>query len=63
MAVGMVTVFVILIIVILGSTGIIKILNKFAESDEISRESRSIIESAISEITSGKGKITKISRI
>lgn len=71
MAIGMVTVFAILLIVIFGSRGIINLLNRIvpaeivreSTSTSISQQTRLIIESAVSELTSGKGRISKITKI
>lgn len=63
MAVGMVTVFAILLIVIYGSRGIIKLLNRIVISGDISPKTKLILEGAVAELTSGKGRITKITKI
>ena len=74
MLVGMVTVFVILLIVIYGSRLLIRIINKIApEEAPAERKSsasaddlsgvRLVLEAAVAQITGGKGHIVNIKKI
>ena len=73
MGIGMVTVFAILLIVIYGSKLIISLINKIAPEavmaapqsapESVSGEVRSILDAAVSQITGGRGHITKITKI
>ena len=73
MGVGMVTVFLILLIVIYGSQWLISIINRIAPEEgrpvrsssggsagAVPPEVRAVLEACVSEVTSGKGRITKI---
>ena len=74
MLVGMVTVFVILLIVIYGSRLLIRIINKIApEEAPAERKSsahaddlsgvRPVLEAAVAQITGGKGHIVNIKKL
>lgn len=73
MGVGMVTVFTILLIVIFGSRGIIYVINKVAPeevkaavakvSEGTDASTMAVLEAAVSELTAGKGKIIKVTKI
>ena len=73
MGIGMVTVFCILLIVIYGSKLIITLINKVAPETAaaeagaapaaVSGDVRAILDAAVSQITGGRGHITKITKI
>ena len=72
MLVGMVTVFVILLIVIYGSQLLISVVNKIAPAGdlpvsgtqpELAPLTRSVLEQAVAQITGGRGHITNITKI
>ena len=71
MVVGMITVFVILLIVIFGSKGLISLVNKIVPPEEVPVKSASgpdakvekVLQAAVATITGGKGRIVKISKI
>jgi len=72
MIVGMVAVFVILIIVIVGSDLMIKLINKIAPEEVVPTKknetgedpkTRDIIAAAVAQLTGGKGKIVSINKI
>ena len=73
MLVGMVTVFVILLIVIYGSQFLISVVNRIAPAEsqasrtvgrtEVSSATRAVLEQAVSQITGGKGHITNITKL
>ena len=70
MIVGMVSVFVILVIVIYGGELLIRIVNRFAPQPQAVREApeadpsvREILEKAVAGITSGRGRIVKITKL
>ena len=64
MAVGMVTVFAILLIVIYGSKGMIALVNRVVKDDGgVSARTEKIIAAAVSSITGGKGTVKKITQI
>lgn len=72
MLVGMVTVFVILLIVIYGSQLLISVVNKIAPAEaqparsaqpEVAPATRAVLEQAVAQITGGKGHITNITKI
>lgn len=78
MVVGMLTVFCILIIVILLGSLLIKLVNKFAPEEVQAKKSvatannaiqqvdatvKSVIDAAVSQITGGKGHVTKITKL
>lgn len=74
MAVGMITVFSILGLVVLGGKVMILAINKFAPEVEIapppklasqgiSKTKISVLASVVAAITGGKGKITKIKKL
>lgn len=69
MIVGMVTVFLILLIVIFGSTLMIRIVNRISpaqagkaasEADPLTRQ---VLEAAVAQLTGGKGRITNITTL
>jgi len=74
MAVGMITVFAILLIVIFGSQGLISLINRIAPEEVKPAKAAAssqgpdaatvaVLEAAVSQITSGKGHIVKITKI
>lgn len=73
MVVGMVTVFIILLIVIYLSKILISLVNKFALSEEpvkvspqraiADNESVAAIKAAVKVLTAGKGKVVKIEKL
>ena len=70
MIVGMVTVFLILLIVIFGSTLMIRIVNRIAPAEEKKSSSdasdslvRQVLEAAVAQLTGGKGRITNITTL
>lgn len=68
MLIGMITVFLILLIVIFGSQLLIKLINKIApeESPKASKSEDNltpVFEAAVREITAGKGRLTKVTKI
>ena len=68
MVVGMVTVFLILLIVILGSRLLIAAANKLAPEAVAAAagpdaSTRRVLEAAVAQLTGGKGKITNITKI
>lgn len=73
MIVGMATVFSILLLVIYGSRLLIVLMNSIAPEEEkrpkgsdnagVEGPVRSVLEAAVSQITGGKGRITRITRI
>jgi len=70
MIVGMVTVFIILLIVIYGSELIIRLINRIAP-EEVQKAKptkedpavRQILDAAVAQITGGKGRIVGIKKI
>lgn len=75
MAVGMLTVFVILLIIIYLGKGLIALVNKFAPEDveekkqpatatvPVDAKTIAIIQSAVNALTGGKGKVMKVEKI
>ena len=71
MIVGMITVFIILLVVIYGSEFIISVINRLSAGakpgistvPDVDPETRAVLEDAVSQITGGKGKITGITRL
>ncbi|MBR0110081.1 MAG: OadG family protein [Bacteroidales bacterium] len=73
MLVGMITVFVILLIVIYGSRLLIRLINKIApeevpaaskkDAKDDNAAVRPILEAAVAQITGGKGHIVNIKKI
>lgn len=68
MLIGMITVFLILLIVIFGSQLLIKLINKIApeESPKAAKGEdnlQAVFEAAVREITSGKGSLTKVTKL
>lgn len=69
MGIGMVTVFVILLIVIYGSTLLISIINKIAPEEAPKAVKKSddtpvaVLEAAVAQLTGGKGHIINITKI
>ena len=79
LAVGMLTVFSILLIVIFLGKALIAIINKVAPAEEpkkavkvaaapaapaaVSAKTQSIIQAAVSQLTGGKGKVAKITKL
>lgn len=74
MGVGMITVFVILLIVIFGSELLIKIINKIApeavapakqeaSASSTSAEVKAVLDAAVAQITGGKGRIVNVTKL
>lgn len=69
MGIGMVTVFIILLIVIYGSSLLIKVINRFApeEAPKVVKKADdtpvAVLEAAVAQITGGRGHITNITKI
>jgi oxaloacetate decarboxylase gamma subunit len=78
LVVGMLTVFVILLIVIFLGKGLIALVNKFAPEEQVPQkkvtamgsvvtpvdaQTKSIIDAAVSQLTGGKGVVSKIQKI
>ena len=77
MAIGMVTVFCILLIVIFLGTVLIKLVNKFAPEEVVAKKIapaanavqqvdatvKAVIDATIAQITGGKGHATKITKL
>ncbi|MCQ2259500.1 MAG: OadG family protein [Bacteroidaceae bacterium] len=78
MAVGMITVFLILIIVITLGTLLIKLVNKYAPEEvqtkkavatannavqQVDATVKAVIDATVSQITGGKGRVTKITKL
>ena len=68
MLVGMITVFLILIIVITGSRLLIRLINRIAPEQEQKKapageDYTAVFEAAVAQLTDGKGKLTKITKL
>lgn len=69
MGIGMVTVFIILLVVIYGSSLLIRLINRIApEEAPKARKTQddapvAVLEAAVAALTAGKGHITKITKI
>ena len=70
MGIGMLTVFVILLIVIYGSQGIISVVNRIAPAAEpvqqtegVDPATKAVLDQAVSQITGGRGHIVNITKI
>lgn len=71
MLVGMVTVFVILLIVIYGSRLLIRIINKIAPEETVAPKQqqddlsavRPVLDAAVAQLTGGKGHIVNIKKL
>lgn len=70
MLIGMVTVFIILLVVIYGSKLLISLVNKFAPAEQatVKGEASSsipndVLNAAVAAITGGKGRIVKVTKI
>ena len=70
MLIGMVTVFIILLIVIYGSQLLIKIVNKVAPAETPApkrqaegEDLRPVFEAAVSQLTEGKGHLTNVTKL
>mgnify|MGYP004564359401 CR=1 FL=1 len=66
MLVGMVSVFIILIIIILGCRGLIELINKIAPPDVVTKKEpdyTAVFEAAVKQITGGKGTLNKVSKL
>lgn len=71
MAVGMLTVFAILLIVIYGSQLLVNIVNKIAPEEAVpakkapaqDKNVAAVLQAAVSQLTGGKGIITRITEI
>lgn len=70
MLVGMVTVFIILLIVIYGSQALISLINKIAPAEPVKAKKSEqdenlnpVFEAAVEQITGGKGRLVKVTKI
>ena len=68
MLVGMITVFLILVIVITGSRLLIRLINRSAPEEEQKKapageDYTAVFEAAVSQLTDGKGKVTTITKL
>ncbi len=78
MAVGMITVFLILVMVILLGNILIKLVNKYAPEESVAKKAvapaanavqqvdatvKAVIDAAVSQITGGKGRASKITKL
>ena len=68
MLVGMITVFLILVIVITGSRLLIRLINSIAPEEEQKKaptgeDYTAVFETAVAQLTDGKGKLTKITKL
>ena len=68
MLVGMITVFLILVIVITGSRLLIRLINRIAPEEEQKKapageDYTAVFEAAVAQLTDGKGKVTKITKL
>ena len=78
LVVGMLTVFMILLIVIFLGKGLIALVNKYAPEEQVPQkkvtamgsvvtpvdaQTKSIIDAAVSQLTGGKGVVSKIQKI
>jgi len=71
MVVGMVTVFVILLIVIFGSQLMIRLVNRIAPAQPakapamatVDPLTRQVLDAAVAQLTGGKGHITNITKV
>ena len=71
MGVGMVTVFVILLIVIYGSQLLVNLINRIAPEESVpakkapeqDKNVNAVLQAAVAQLTGGKGVITKITEI
>ncbi|MBR0223857.1 MAG: OadG family protein [Bacteroidales bacterium] len=71
MLVGMVTVFLILLIVIYGSRLMIRIVNRVAPAEavpaaqaaDVDAVTRQVLDAAVAQLTGGKGRITNITKL
>lgn len=78
LVVGMLTVFMILLIVIFLGKGLIALVNKFAPAEQVPQkkvaamgggvtavdaQTKAIIAAAVSQLTGGKGQVSKIEKV
>ena len=70
MLVGMVTVFIILLIVIYGSQLLINLVNKIAPAEPVKAKPSTseenlnpVFEAAVGQITGGKGRLVKVTKL
>ena len=69
MLVGMVTVFIILLIVIYGSQALISLINKIAPAEPVKvvksgqEDLNPVFEAPVGQITGGKGRLVKVTKI
>ncbi len=70
MLVGMVTVFIILLIVIYGSQALINLVNKIAPAEpakakkaDVEDNLNPVFEAAVGQITGGKGRLVKVTKL
>ncbi len=61
LAIGMITVFIVLLLVVLTGNILIRIVNRLSE-DQISAAKVAAISGAVEAFTQGRGKITKIEK-
>lgn len=70
MGIGMVTVFIILLVVIYGSSLLIRLINRIApeEAPKTKKEApvqapMAVLEAAVAQLTGGKGHIVKVTKV
>ncbi|MEQ9231079.1 MAG: hypothetical protein RIF46_10385 [Cyclobacteriaceae bacterium] len=64
LAIGMITVFVVLLLVVITGNILIRLVNRFVpeSKDGISDKTLAVLTAAVESVTGGKGKITKIEK-
>ena len=63
LAIGMITVFIVLLTVVLTGNLLIRLVNRWAsDKDEISGQTLAVLTAAVDEFTGGKGKISKVEK-
>ncbi len=62
MAIGMITVFVVLLLVVITGNILIRLVNRFEKSETIATSKVAAISAAVETFTGGKGHITKIEK-
>lgn len=71
MGIGMVTVFIILLVVIYGSSLLIKLINRIAPEEVAKKKPAAadtaapmaVLEAAVAQLTGGKGHIVKVTKV
>lgn len=64
LAIGMITVFVVLLVVVLTGNLLIRLVNKISKepTSQISNSTVAVLTAAVESFTGGKGRITKIEK-